>query len=89
MLHNTYHDRDNLWGQYKRLKYVPFNPVDKFTMAVVEDKQTGKVRGCWGGGASVDDRPPYIDRPPIMQRMVAAVRMWAKARAHNLISTDS
>lgn len=44
MLHNTYPDKDNLWSGYKRLKYVPFNPVDKFTMAVVEDKETGKVR---------------------------------------------
>jgi hypothetical protein len=43
VLHNTYPDKDNLWSGYRRLKYVPFNPVDKFTMAVVEDKETGKV----------------------------------------------
>ena len=43
---NTYPDAANLWATpdapagssgYKRLKYIPFNPVDKFTMAVVQE----------------------------------------------------
>lgn len=47
VLHNTYPSKETLWDHYKRLKYIPFNPVDKFTMAVVEDTDTGKVRqGC-------------------------------------------
>eukprot|EP00879_Flechtneria_rotunda_P000132 GHRR01000195.1.p1 GENE.GHRR01000195.1~~GHRR01000195.1.p1 ORF type:complete len:605 (+),score=166.88 GHRR01000195.1:2516-4330(+) len=43
VLHNTYPDKDNLWRGYKRLKFVPFNPVDKYTMAVIQDEQTGQV----------------------------------------------
>lgn len=43
VLHNTYPDKDHLWDGYERLKFVPFNPTDKFTMAVIRDKQTGKV----------------------------------------------
>jgi H+-transporting ATPase len=44
VLHNTYPAKDHLWEHYERLKFVPFNPNDKFTMAVIKDKQTGKVR---------------------------------------------
>lgn len=43
VLHNTYPDKDHLWDNYERLKFVPFNPTDKFTMAIVKDKQSGKV----------------------------------------------
>jgi hypothetical protein len=43
VLHNTYPAKDTLWNNYTRLKYVPFNPVDKFTMAVVQDNSTKKV----------------------------------------------
>jgi len=32
-----------LWSSYKRQKFIPFNPVDKFTMAVIEDANTGQV----------------------------------------------
>lgn len=55
VLHNTYPDKDNLWtsGHYKRLKFIPFNPVDKFTMAVVQEERTGKVFRLMKGAPQV------------------------------------
>jgi magnesium-transporting ATPase (P-type) len=44
VLVNNYPDKDNLWAHCNRLKFIPFNPSDKFTMAVIQDQQTGKVR---------------------------------------------
>eukprot|EP00882_Tetradesmus_deserticola_P005625 GHRQ01005921.1.p1 GENE.GHRQ01005921.1~~GHRQ01005921.1.p1 ORF type:complete len:1073 (+),score=431.52 GHRQ01005921.1:381-3599(+) len=52
----TYHDKDHLWapnGPYRRLKFVPFNPVDKFTMAVVQDESSGKVMRIMKGAPQV------------------------------------
>lgn len=53
VLHNTYPDHDNLWKGYKRIKFVPFNPVDKFTMAVIEDETTGQVFRLMKGAPQV------------------------------------
>ncbi|KAI8467454.1 MAG: putative plasma membrane-type proton ATPase [Monoraphidium minutum] len=37
VLHTSYPDHANVWKGYKLLKYVPFNPTDKFTMAVIRE----------------------------------------------------
>jgi hypothetical protein len=56
VLHNTYPDKEHLWapaGPYRRLKFVPFNPVDKFTMAVVQEEGTGRVMRLMKGAPQV------------------------------------
>ncbi|KAF8059373.1 PMA1 [Scenedesmus sp. PABB004] len=61
VLHNTYPDAAHLWVEegskattgYRRLKFIPFNPVDKFTMAVVEDVATGRVLRLMKGAPQV------------------------------------
>lgn len=59
VLHNTYPDPDGLWKGYKRLKFVPFNPNDKFTMAVVEDEKTGQVFRLMKGAPQVSVVRPW------------------------------
>ncbi len=39
----SYPDSATLWDNYKLVKFVPFNPVDKFTMAIIQDAKTGNV----------------------------------------------
>eukprot|EP00878_Enallax_costatus_P000726 GHUV01000839.1.p1 GENE.GHUV01000839.1~~GHUV01000839.1.p1 ORF type:complete len:832 (+),score=189.21 GHUV01000839.1:2414-4909(+) len=53
VLHNTYPDPDGLWKGYRRLKFIPFNPNDKFTMAVIEDERTGQVFRLMKGAPQV------------------------------------
>jgi magnesium-transporting ATPase (P-type) len=56
VLHNTYPDKEHLWapaGPYRRLKFVPFNPVDKFTMAVVQEEGSGRVMRLMKGAPQV------------------------------------
>lgn len=56
VLHNTYCDKDRLWapaGPYTRLRCVPFNPTDKFTLAVVRDDATGRVVRLMKGAPQV------------------------------------
>lgn len=43
VLFNSYPDADKLKEKYTVLKFVPFNPVDKFTAATVREESTGKV----------------------------------------------
>jgi H+-transporting ATPase len=40
VLYNSYEGRAALWDENKLLKYVPFNPTDKYTMAIIEDAST-------------------------------------------------
>eukprot|EP00195_Chlamydomonas_chlamydogama_P015211 CAMPEP_0202890410 /NCGR_PEP_ID=MMETSP1392-20130828/817_1 /ASSEMBLY_ACC=CAM_ASM_000868 /TAXON_ID=225041 /ORGANISM="Chlamydomonas chlamydogama, Strain SAG 11-48b" /LENGTH=1114 /DNA_ID=CAMNT_0049573971 /DNA_START=250 /DNA_END=3594 /DNA_ORIENTATION=+ len=42
VLYNSYAERDEL-KNYKTVKFVPFNPVDKYTCATVVDQRTGKA----------------------------------------------
>lgn len=53
VLHNSYADKDNLWKGYKMLKYVPFNPTDKFTMAILLDERTGQTIRVMKGAPQV------------------------------------
>eukprot|EP00884_Botryococcus_braunii_P014021 jgi/Botrbrau1/2261/Bobra.101_2s0085.1 len=41
--HESYPDNATLWDNWTMLKYVPFNPVDKFTMDIVKENKTGKI----------------------------------------------
>lgn len=41
--HESYPDNATLWDHYSLVKFVPFNPVDKFTMAIVKDNASGSV----------------------------------------------
>jgi len=42
VLHDSYPDQENL-KNFKTIKFVPFNPVDKFTCATVVEEATGRV----------------------------------------------
>ena len=39
----SYADADSLRSQYKMTKWIPFNPTDKFTVAVMQDNETGET----------------------------------------------
>lgn len=53
VLHESYPEKDTLWDDYKMAKFIPFNPVDKYTVAYVEDKSTGKVDRVMKGAPQV------------------------------------
>ncbi|KIZ00694.1 hypothetical protein MNEG_7267 [Monoraphidium neglectum] len=53
VLYNSYPDAANVWSGYKLLKYVPFNPTDKFTMAVLQDNATGATFRLMKGAPQV------------------------------------
>ncbi|GFR50748.1 hypothetical protein Agub_g13014 [Astrephomene gubernaculifera] len=43
VLYNSYAQASTLANRYKKLKWVPFNPTDKFTAATMLDQETGRV----------------------------------------------
>lgn len=43
VLHSSYPEKDNLWTQYSQSKFIPFNPVDKYTAATITNNSTGEV----------------------------------------------
>jgi len=49
VMHDSYPGKDTLWQSYTLKKFVPFNPVDKFTMAIVQENATGKVQRVMKG----------------------------------------
>lgn len=53
VMHESYAGRDTLWEEYKLAKFVPFNPVDKYTVAFVQDPATGKVFRVMKGAPQV------------------------------------
>lgn len=53
VMHNCYPGRDTLWGDYTLKKFVPFNPVDKYTIAIVTDNKTGRVFRVMKGAPQV------------------------------------
>ena len=53
VMHDSYPGKDTLWQNYTLKKFVPFNPVDKFTMAIVVENATGKVQRVMKGAPQV------------------------------------
>jgi len=53
VMYESYADRDNLKNRYKLLKYIPFNPTDKYTVAVLKDMDTDKVFRVMKGAPQV------------------------------------
>lgn len=53
VMHDSYPGKDTLWQNYTLKKFIPFNPVDKFTMAIVQENATGKVQRVMKGAPQV------------------------------------
>ena len=53
VLHDSYPYKDSLWEDYKLNKFVPFNPVDKVTIAFIQEKATGKLMRVMKGAPQV------------------------------------
>ena len=53
VMHNAFPARHALWEQYTLIKYIPFNPVDKLTVAVVRENATGRTLRVMKGAPQV------------------------------------
>lgn len=53
VMHESYAGRDTLWEEYKLAKFVPFNPVDKYTVAHVQNRATGETFRVMKGAPQV------------------------------------
>ena len=78
VLHESYDGNKTLWDEWQLEKFVPFNPTDKYTIAVVKNKQTGEMKRIMKGAPQVRARtspffcashlrstlcPPVVDLP--------------------------
>ncbi|KAG2497004.1 hypothetical protein HYH03_005008 [Edaphochlamys debaryana] len=43
VLYNSYQQASTLANRFKKLKWIPFNPTDKFTAVTLLDQETGRV----------------------------------------------
>lgn len=59
VMHESYAGRDTLWQDHKLTKFVPFNPTDKYTVAHVTEKETGKQFRVMKGAPQVVVRNAY------------------------------
>lgn len=53
VLAESYEHRATLWNNYECPKFIPFNPVDKYTIAVIRDLQTGEMMRVMKGAPQV------------------------------------
>ncbi|KXZ46961.1 hypothetical protein GPECTOR_39g455 [Gonium pectorale] len=59
VLYNSYAQASTLASRYKKLKWIPFNPTDKFTAATMLDQETGRVFRLLKGSPQVVLRKSY------------------------------
>ena len=65
VLHESYEGNKTLWDDYTLEKFVPFNPTDKYTIAVVKEKASGKEHRIMKGAPQVGAaRPPMLSTTP-------------------------
>lgn len=43
VMSESYADAEGMRSQHKMIKWIPFNPTDKFTVAVLQNNETGEV----------------------------------------------
>ncbi|KAK9838144.1 hypothetical protein WJX81_003766 [Elliptochloris bilobata] len=65
VMHDSYPGKDTLWENYTLKKFVPFNPVDKFTMAIVQEKSTGKIQRVMKGAPQVVLKKANVNREEV------------------------
>ena len=53
VLHESYEGNKTLWDDWTLEKFVPFNPTDKYTIAVVKNKQSGQEKRIMKGAPQV------------------------------------
>ncbi|GBF93844.1 plasma-membrane proton-efflux P-type ATPase [Raphidocelis subcapitata] len=53
VLANSYGGKDTVWNDYKLVKWAPFNPTDKFTMAVLREGASGRTFRVMKGAPQV------------------------------------
>ena len=53
VLIESYAGKDTMWNGLKQSKFVPFNPVDKYTIAHVTEDSTGKTYRLLKGAPQV------------------------------------
>ncbi|KAK9829684.1 hypothetical protein WJX72_007324 [[Myrmecia] bisecta] len=53
VMHESYPGNKTLWDEYEMVRFLPFNPTDKITVATVRDKATGKVIRVMKGAPQV------------------------------------
>lgn len=58
--HESYPDNATVWNDYTLVKFVPFNPVDKFTMAIIRENATDKIFRVMKGAPQVCHTPPCL-----------------------------
>ena len=76
VLHESYADRDTLWSSYKMAKFVPFNPVDKYTIAHVHDPETKVTFRVMKGAPQVVVRNAQ-DREAIEEKCTEKITEYA------------
>ena len=53
VLQESYPEKDTLWSKYECPKFIPFNPVDKYTIAIIKDLKTGEMMRVMKGAPQV------------------------------------
>lgn len=53
VLHESYPNRDTVDQDYKTIKFIPFNPTDKYTVAYRQDAKTGAIERIMKGAPQV------------------------------------
>ncbi|KAL3143237.1 hypothetical protein ABBQ38_002088 [Trebouxia sp. C0009 RCD-2024] len=53
VLAESYEHKDTLWNDYECPKFIPFNPVDKYTIAVIRENKTGNLMRIMKGAPQI------------------------------------
>ena len=63
VLHESYEGNKTLWDDWTLEKFVPFNPTDKYTIAVVKNKASGQEKRIMKGAPQVSLAPTQQSVP--------------------------
>lgn len=78
--HESYPDNATVWDGYTLVKFVPFNPVDKYTMAIIKDNATDKIFRVMKGAPQVCPRSCGLCARPLGPFMYIGSWWWLGGR---------
>ena len=86
MLQESYQNVEALYEQYEFVKFIPFNPTDKYTIAFIKDKHSGETVRLMKGAPQVS-KPSQLAGRPAVPHQPCFRHSFQISRQHTLAST--
>ena len=86
MLQESYQNVEALYEQYEFVKFIPFNPTDKYTIAFIKDKHSGETIRLMKGAPQVNPPSQFAGLPAVSDQPCFS-HSFRRSRQHMLACT--